>query len=94
QVKAIADAVCDGTDSLNVRLWHSEGFTALSWVLLDYVDVVVHIFKKDIRSFYNLERLWGDAKITALSDELADVKPAQQAKKTKPARKRSKKVSK
>ncbi|MBI3587142.1 MAG: ribosome silencing factor [Ignavibacteriales bacterium] len=76
QVKAIADAVRGGTDSLDVRLWHSEGFTALSWVLLDYVDVVVHIFKKDVRSFYNLERLWGDAKITVIEDELAKPKPA------------------
>lgn len=103
QVKAIADAVRDGTDSLDVRLWHSEGFTALSWVLLDYVDVVVHIFKKDVRSFYNLERLWGDAKITAIKDEPAETKPAaseslkpsahRKTTKKKPAVKRTKKVS-
>ncbi len=67
-VKAIADAVRHGTDGISVRLWQSEGFTALSWVILDYVDVVVHVFKKDIRSFYNLERLWGDAVITQAED--------------------------
>jgi ribosome-associated protein len=68
QVKAIADAVRDGTESIGARLWHSEGFRALTWVLLDYVDVVVHVFRKDARSFYNLERLWGDAKFVAVHD--------------------------
>ena len=67
-VKSVSDAVRHGTDEIGVRLWQSEGFTALSWVILDYVDVVVHVFKKDIRSFYNLERLWGDAVITRVDD--------------------------
>ncbi len=66
--KAIAQAVRDGADDTGVALWRSEGFRALSWVLLDYVDVVVHVFKKDVRQFYNLERLWGDAKITPVED--------------------------
>jgi ribosome-associated protein len=66
--RAIADAVRNGTDGMGVSLWHSEGFRALSWVLLDYVDVVVHVFKKDVRPFYNLERLWGDAKLTSVED--------------------------
>lgn len=66
--KAIAQAVRDGADDIGVALWRSEGFRALSWVLLDYVDVVVHVFKKDVRQFYNLERLWGDAKITPVED--------------------------
>jgi len=68
QVKAIADAVRDGTEEIGARLWHSEGFRALKWVLLDYVDVVVHVFRKEARSFYNLERLWGDAKSTVVYD--------------------------
>jgi len=71
QVKAIADAVRDGTDGIGVPLWHSEGFKALTWVLLDYVDVVVHVFKREARSFYNLERLWGDAAFIAVHDDLA-----------------------
>jgi ribosome-associated protein len=66
--KAIAQAVRDGADDIGVGLWRSEGYRALSWVLLDYVDVVVHVFKKDVRRFYNLERLWGDAKITPVED--------------------------
>ncbi len=41
--------------------WHREGIQNKEWMLLDYVDVVVHIFRKDIRSFYSLETLWGDA---------------------------------
>ena len=67
--KAIADAIRIGADEMGVSLWHSEGFRALSWVLLDFVDVVVHVFKKDVRPFYNLERLWGDAKLTVVEDE-------------------------
>ncbi len=74
--KAIAQAVRDGTDSIGVALWRSEGFRALSWVLLDYFDVVVHVFKKDVRKFYNLERLWGDAKITPVEDTPPAVKRA------------------
>jgi ribosome-associated protein len=66
--KAIAQAVKDGAYDAGVTLWRSEGFRALSWVLLDYFDVVVHVFKKDVRQFYNLERLWGDAKVTPVED--------------------------
>jgi ribosome-associated protein len=69
--KAIAQAVRNGTDEIGVELWRSEGFRALSWVLLDYVDVVVHVFKKEVRQFYNLERLWGDAKVTGVEDKLS-----------------------
>lgn len=67
-VRAIADAVRHGTDENGVRLWQSEGFSSLTWIILDYVDVVVHVFKKDVRSFYNLERLWGDAVMTQVAD--------------------------
>lgn len=70
QVKAIADAVRDGTQEIGVSLWHSEGFRALTWVLLDYVDVVVHVFKREARTFYNLERLWGDATFISVHDDL------------------------
>ena len=66
--KAIADAVRVGAEEIGVSLWHSEGFRSLTWVLLDYVDVVVHVFKKDVRPFYNLERLWGDAKLIPVED--------------------------
>ena len=52
--------------------WQSEGRTNREWVLLDYVDVVVHVFLRDRRQFYALEELWGDAEITHVEDT-ADV---------------------
>ena len=70
QVKAIADEVDRVLSNDGIKCWHREGLKALSWVLLDYVDVVVHIFKKDSREFYNLEKLWGDAPIEKMKDPL------------------------
>ena len=62
QVKAVADAVQDEIrEAHRERPWHREGLDHLQWVLLDYVDVVVHIFDAERRQFYDLERLWGDA---------------------------------
>ena len=49
--------------------WHREGFQNKEWILLDYVTVVVHIFKDEVRSFYGLEELWGDAIATHIDDE-------------------------
>jgi ribosome-associated protein len=68
QVKAIADQVDKTLSDEGIKCWHKEGLKALSWVLLDYVDVVVHVFKKDAREFYNLEKLWGDAPSEKMSD--------------------------
>jgi ribosome-associated protein len=61
QVKAVADSIIDGMRDKGVKPWHVEGYGALKWVLLDFVDVVVHVFRHDVRSFYALEELWGDA---------------------------------
>jgi len=47
--------------------WHVEGEGSADWVLLDYVNVVVHVFQKHIREYYDIESLWGDAKITTIS---------------------------
>lgn len=66
QIKAIADAVIEGLQKEDVRIWHMEGYSHLKWVLLDYVDFVVHVFHKDTRDFYGLERLWGDAEIRTI----------------------------
>ena len=68
QVKAIADQVDKVLSEQGIKCWHREGLKALTWVLLDYVDVVVHIFKKDAREFYNLEKLWGDAPSKKMTD--------------------------
>jgi ribosome-associated protein len=68
-VQAIAGAVLEGMEQDGVRVWHKEGIQYNRWVLLDYVDVVVHIFQKSEREFYALEKLWGDAKILSFENE-------------------------
>jgi ribosome-associated protein len=69
QVKAISEAVLDGTAKSGLDVWRSEGLSERHWIILDYVDVVVHIFLKDVRKFYNLDKLWGDAKIEIVEDK-------------------------
>ena len=61
QVKAIADAVREGVKKRGSRCFHCEGLTDASWIVLDFGDVIAHIFLEETRSYYNLERLWGDA---------------------------------
>lgn len=51
-----------------VKPWHTEGFKTSNWILMDFIDVVVHIFRPETRDFYGLERLWGDAKISYVKD--------------------------
>ena len=68
QVRAIADAVEDGLEKKGSHAWHKEA-GSLNWVLLDYVDVVLHVFHKNTRTYYNLEKLWGDAEIEHVTDE-------------------------
>ncbi|QHT68023.1 ribosome silencing factor [Rhodocytophaga rosea] len=63
------DAITDSIEAEIYKLssqdpWHKEGQENKEWILLDYVDVVAHVFKKDRRAFYALEDLWGDAQIT------------------------------
>ena len=50
--------------SIKDKPWHVEGSDNAEWVLMDYVNVVVHVFQKHIREFYDIEGLWGDAKVT------------------------------
>jgi ribosome-associated protein len=62
QIKSIADNVeLEVRKKLKEKPWHIEGTQNLEWVIVDFVNVVVHIFKKDIREFYKLEDLWSDA---------------------------------
>jgi ribosome-associated protein len=61
QVKAISEAVEDKLREAGARAWHIEGREFRRWVLLDFVDVVVHVFHEKTREYYLLERLWGDA---------------------------------
>jgi ribosome-associated protein len=61
QIQAIADAVDDRLEVLGLRPTHTEGYKQAEWVLLDYVDFVVHIFSENARRYYDLERLWKSA---------------------------------
>ncbi len=58
QIKAICDNIRKGTSH---KPWHIEGYEKLSWVLLDYIDAIVHVFKTQEREYYDIERLWADA---------------------------------
>ena len=69
QLNAISDAVDEFVyKDLSENPWHKEGHNNKEWVLLDYISVVVHIFNKDRREFFGLEKLWGDAKTTLIED--------------------------
>ena len=64
QIEAIAESIEKETEEqADLRPWHKEGTSNKEWVLLDYVDVVAHIFSKKSRNFYSIEDLWGDAVI-------------------------------
>lgn len=67
------DAISDSIDqevfkALKENPWHIEGKNNKEWMLLDYIDVVAHVFRKDKRGFYALEKLWGDADITEIEE--------------------------
>lgn len=68
QVRAIAEAVEEGMERRGVSLWQRETESP-HWMVLDYVDVVLHIFHKTTRTFYSLEKLWGDAAIKHLTED-------------------------
>lgn len=61
QVKAISDNIEEQTRRRGITLFHIEGYNEGKWILLDYHDIVVHVFFQETRDFYNLERLWSDA---------------------------------
>ena len=61
-VKALADEVEYKLDEAGVSVSHIEGYRSNSWILLDYIDVIVHVFSDEARNFYDLERLWQDSK--------------------------------
>jgi len=67
QVNAIVNSIQKKVSkTLQDKPWHVEGEDNAEWVLMDYVNVVVHVFQKHIREFYDIESLWGDAKVTAI----------------------------
>lgn len=93
QVKAIADAVIEGTDKIGIPAWRTEGLTQRQWIIIDFVDVVLHVFLKEARNFYNLEKLWGDAKIETVVDKPPAPKP-KTIKTIKPTKKKVERKSK
>ncbi len=67
QVNAIVSSVQKTVSkALQDKPWHVEGSENAEWILIDYVNVVVHVFQKHIREYYDIEGLWGDAKITSI----------------------------
>ncbi len=68
QVNAISGSVQKTVSKeLKDKPWHIEGTQNAEWILMDYVNVVVHVFQKHVREFYDIESLWGDAKITEIT---------------------------
>lgn len=71
-VKALADEVEYKLDEAGVSVSHIEGHRSDTWILLDYVDVIVNVFSDEARQFYDLDRLWQDGKAVDLSDIIVD----------------------
>lgn len=68
QVKAIADHVIAEMRKHDLAPWKTEGWEAKQWIIIDFVDLVFHVFHESAREFYNLERLWADAPTEAIQD--------------------------
>ena len=70
QVTAIAQSVEDTVKEIaKEEVWHRDGYRNAIWILLDYGDIMVHVFQEEAREFYNLEGLWADAEITNIEEE-------------------------
>jgi len=70
QVKSIADSVIYEVKKVSgANPWHKEGFKNAEWILIDYSDVVVHVFQENTRDFYRLENLWADAEIKKIKND-------------------------
>ncbi len=69
QSRAIADHVNVTMKKEGNASWHTEGYQYLDWVLVDFVNIVVHIFSKKAREYYEFERLWADGNITVVQDD-------------------------
>ena len=71
QIGAIKDSIEKVVrEELGEKPWHTEGTSNLEWVLIDYVNVVAHVFNREKRTFFNLEELWADAEIKEIKEEL------------------------
>src|SRR5512143_4149415 len=86
QVQAIADEVDERLSKAGFEPNHREGYDRGDWILLDYVDFVVHIFNESARKFYDLERLWKSARKIEAAEALGKKKPARAASRAVPAK--------
>ena len=68
QVKAVADFLLEEMKSEGKDVWHVEGYEGRRWILLDFVEVVAHVFHHETRDYYSLDRLWGDAEREVLTE--------------------------
>ena len=71
-VKALADECEYATGKIGISVRHREGLDSGSWILLDYGDVIVHVYNKETRNYYNLEKLWKDGTELEINDLLED----------------------
>ena len=71
QVKAISEHIIDSCRASGLDIYHVEGYESLRWVLIDLVDIVIHVFLPDVRKYYQLERLWGDAPAEQIDETAA-----------------------
>lgn len=69
QIEAIAKSIEEEVEKTKEKAWRKEGFTNREWILIDYVNVVAHVFRKDKRQHYGLEDLWGDAVISSKTQD-------------------------
>jgi len=82
QMQAIADEIEAKLKAFGIRPSHREGYQNAEWILMDYLDLVVHIFSKEARVYYDLERLWRDGKKMDVSALIQEI-PKQSRKRTK-----------
>lgn len=75
QIQAIAGEVEQKMAAAGQRPEHIEGYTNAEWILMDYGDLIVHVFSRKARAFYDLERLWRDAKVLDVATLLAQAEP-------------------
>ena len=69
QTRAITDHIHEQMKEDGIKAWHIEGYEHLDWVLLDYINIVVHVFSRESRDYYDIERLWADGQIIHVQDK-------------------------
>ena len=91
-VSAIADNIIAKMKLAGQRLWHVEGAREASWILLDFSDVIAHVFLEETRSFYDLERLWGNAPQMRYTEAQPRPKPRPKKRPKSTGKRRAKKT--